>query len=212
MGDLTRFGSVCSPYWTETFIVGGGPSLNRFNFELLRGRTTLAVNDAAVALPWATALFSLDATWIKKRREFLPTFAGERYLAPPDGDPMDIDGVICLRRSHDPGLSFDPDVVCLGGTSGYGALNVAVLKKSRRIWLLGFDYTGTQHWFPQYPWHHNGNEGYYPGWAEKFRDARTALYKRRVEVFTVGLGSRVDAFPRISIENFVRRLSDGVDL
>ncbi len=206
------YGAVSGPYWNEVFLIGGGPSLEGFDFELLRGRTLLAVNDAARVLPWATALFSLDAKWIRERREFLQSFKGERYLAPPESDPRDLAGVCYLRRSNDPGLSTSPDTVCLGGTSGYGALNVALLKRASRIILLGYDYSGIVHWFPQYRWAAHGNERYYSDWALKFDSTLLPLRKAGAKVLNVGLGSHIRAFPKTSLAELERRLKDGMDI
>ena len=56
---------------------------------------------------------------------------------------MRIPGATYLERSRTDGLSDDLTTVHLGGCSGYGALNVAVLKgaHSKKIAeLLGHDY------------------------------------------------------------------------
>jgi len=44
------------------------------------------------------------------------------------------------RRIDISNLSDDPGAICSGGSSGFGAVNLAWLKRSRRMILLGFDY------------------------------------------------------------------------
>jgi hypothetical protein len=45
-----------------------------------------------------------------------------------------------LRRLDTTALSDDPHTVYSGGSSGFGALNIAWLKRAKRIVLLGFEY------------------------------------------------------------------------
>ena len=197
-----RYGKICGPPWDEVFLIGGGPSLRGFDFEKLRGRTTLAINDAVLHIPWATALFSLDVNWARNRATVIQEFSGEKYLALPEDGP-EIPGVVYLQRSRSPGLSTDPSRVCMGGNSGYGALNVAYLKGAKRIVLLGYDFRtirGEKHWHAGYFWDRSSSMQYFADWARNFDDAAVQLRKAGVEVLNASLESLISAFPKIRLD------------
>lgn len=195
--------------WGErVYLIGGGPSLIGFPFEKLCGRTVLAVNDAMLSLSWATAVFSVDRQWASKRQDALRQFEGEVYLAMPS-DVADIPGAVYLERDYGDGLSLEWPRVRMGGTSGYGAVNLAVLKGGKQLVLLGYDYSyrqGQSHWFPTYPWFQSGNERYMRGWAGKFLTMTDTLKRIRVQVVTAGEGSRITAFPKVPLTTVLQEL------
>ena len=210
-----RYGSVSEPWWSEAFLIGGGPSLRGFDFGLLRSRTTAAVNDAVLYLPWATALFSLDVQWIQNRRQEITGFAGEKFLAPPENDEPGLPGVVYLRRARYPGLSNNPTQLCLGGNSGYAALNLAYLKRARVIALLGYDFCidgGSHHWHEGYRWAPSSGQHHLQEWAREFEVAAKLLQADGVRVINVGLGSRIEAFERMSLPDLVALLRGGSSL
>ncbi len=200
-GTAINFGLVYSPWWDDrpVYIVGGGPSLRDFDFERLRGRRVLAVNEAFVNLPFAPdAVFSLDSNWARHRCAEMTCFTGEKFLAVqepywPYVDPS----AIMLRRLRRPGLSVDQGSVHICGTSGYGALNVAYLKRAREIFLLGFDMAGSGHWHPEPGW---GGEIALEPWAAAFDDASAQLSAEGVKVWNCSPRSAILAFSRISLE------------
>lgn len=194
------YGVVCGK-WHRAFLVGGGPSLAHFDFELLRGQTLIAVNDAALRLPWATALISADRTWIAHREKEVLAFQGERYLVVSEGKPRPLSGVIYLRQTTDRGLSSNPGTIHVRGNSGYAALNLAFLKGARQIILLGYDFSqGHQHWFPKYPWQPSrANETYYQRWAAEFVNTLPQLRQVGVDVINANPASRIEVFPKVSL-------------
>lgn len=50
------------------FIVGGGPSLRGFNYQLLRDKHVIAVNQSIFQLPFAKWFCTMDYTWLQKSR------------------------------------------------------------------------------------------------------------------------------------------------
>ena len=154
----------------------------------------LCVNDAILNMTGsgagallAAAVFSLDPRWVSRRRDFLEGFRGEKYLAvpcetfPPCGG---ISGAVYLQRSHARGLSDDPEAVCTGGHSGYGALGIAYTKRARRVFLIGYDLNPVR-----------GRKDLYRFWADNYWNALPQLQARGVEVFNCNRGSAIDAFP-----------------
>lgn len=206
MATRNGFGRVAGPDWPEVYLIGGGPSLRGFDLSLLRGRTCVAINDAILHAPWAAALFSLDQVWIANRKAEIEAFAGERYLAVPDDYDFDHGpvGVTFLRRCRGmTGLSTDPEKLYLGGgNSGFGALNLAFLKRARRIILLGYDYCyGRQHWHQGYKWANNGGDRVLEGWARQFDHTAPQLTARHVLVLNASPDSRITVFPTIPLSS-----------
>jgi hypothetical protein len=159
----------------------------------MRGQTVCAVNDAAIRLyplrqQFASlSVFSLDSVWVNKNCKFLADFDGEKFVALPldtfpecDGIP----GVTYLQWSTKPGLSDDPGVICTGGNSGYGALNLAYLKKARYINLVGYDM-------------HPADKPHFPIWSAMFQEAVPQLRKNGVLVLNFNPHSNIHAFPKV---------------
>ncbi len=198
------YGTVCSPWWDDqpVCIVGGGPSLRGFDFARLAGRRVLAVNEAfthfsANLLP-ADAVFSLDNNWARHRCAEMTCFRGEKYLAVQDDYWLYVDqSATMLRRLRRPGLSEDPGAVHICGTSGYGALNLAYLKRARQIFLLGFDMAGSGHWHPEPGW---GGAIPLEPWAAAFDVAAEQLRAAGVHVVNCSPKSAIQAFEKISLE------------
>lgn len=186
---LSSYGAVLPPQWQEVWIVAGGAFAQRIDLEALRGRTILAVNEAAflgkpALFTFAAATFSVDSTWIRRRRAFLTSFPGEKYLAVPlDTFPecSSIPGAVYLQWSFRDGLSDDPRFLCTGGNSGYAAINLAYLKGAKIIHLIGYDM--------------DGPEDKYRQWIPRFRSMLPQLQAHGVQVLNHNINSRVNAFP-----------------
>ncbi len=203
MATKTNFGSVFGTPWADAYIVGGGPSLRGFDFGRLCGRTVIAVNDAALHVPFATALFSLDATWIRNRRELITSFAGEKYLAVAEDFDFSTAPPACylLRSRHGKGLSDNPQVIHMGGgNSGFGALNLAYLRGAERIVLLGYDlcHSGT-HWHAGYVWQATPNDHMYQKWAGNFSSTVRQLAMSGTAVWNACSSSQITAFPHCDL-------------
>lgn len=207
-----NFGKVAPVDWGNkpVAIVGGGSSLKDFDFQRLRLQyTVLAVNASMLDLPWADAGFSLDRRamrdwWPKLRQLTIP-----QYYAVPDLKLKNFNGsattyMTFVRRIFSSEFSQVPRYICSGGTSGYGALQLAYLKGAKDITLFGFDYGAINE-----EWHHN--EGHYKfyeaqddkkweQWAKNFDRAAIVLEEQGVKVMNASPKSRITAFPKISIE------------
>ena len=190
--------------WDKVYLVGGGPSLRGFDFERLRGQVVVAINDASRHLPWATALFSADLIWMDNRRSHIESFPGERYLAiPPDVQGV-YRGVQYLTRLRLLGLSEVQGCVHFGATSGYAAVNLAVLKGAKEIVLFGYDYSGTDRWYPDYVWSSGGRgQLEHEEWARNFGTMLPALALAGVKVMNAGLSSKITAFPKVELMSSV---------
>lgn len=187
------YGTVGPPWWGETWIVAGGPSLGTFDRSRLRGKRILAVNgglfwDQVVNsfLYGDVTVFSADPDWVRLNLRMTLPLKAERYVSvalDTHPDLANIPGVTYLQRSHEDGLSDDPGFLCTGGNSGYAAINLAYLKGAKDIHLVGFDMDpATDEKFTQ--------------WIPRFRTMLPQLQARGVRVTNHNPNSFIDAFPK----------------
>lgn len=180
----------------RVWIVGGGPSLKGFDFSILRSQFVLTVNDACFALPWAAGVVSIDRTWIRERARQASLWAGWKFLGTREG--LEHPAASWLMRSE-PGLSTQWGVMHAVGTSGYAALNVAVLLGARFVGLLGFDYTQPgRHWFPNYAWPSGTASLFDPA---GFDSTLPQLSRRGVRVVNFSPASAIAAFEKRPLED-----------
>lgn len=127
------------------FIIGGGPSANNVDFNLLQSETVVCVNDAYRDFPDAAMIYWLDSVWAAENHDTLMLhdcklkFTAKRHsrVRPNKEDPTS-DGGYCLQQTGD--FGYDPDVNCLmGNNSGVHALNIVVNMKPKRVVLIGYD-------------------------------------------------------------------------
>ena len=180
------YGSVSpSPRWGEVWIIARGPSVRQFDLSRLRNKQVLGVNTFVLCLETPAAICSADWRWIGSHRNLLGKYEGERYLAvslETHPEAAGIPGAVYLQRSYDSGLSDDAGALCLGGNSGYAAINLAVLKGATDIHLVGFDMR------PE-----DGEK--FQQWAPLFRSMRPQLARLGVRVTNHNPQSAIDAFP-----------------
>lgn len=200
--------AVGEPWWDDRplFVVGGGPSLRGYDLSRLRERgRVLGINDSAFLVP-SDAAFSIDRTWLQRREARILAFPGEVWvgLGEPETENLRLPAKVnYLRRVQGSGLSTDPREVVNGLNSGYSALNLAVHKRARTIYLLGYDLTptpaGDTHWHGGYPWNHGTAIKYYERWARRF-DAVPACLPAGTVVYNANPRSAVTAFPFTTYE------------
>ncbi len=204
--------------WTvpRAFLIGGGPSLLGFDFEVLAGRRCIAINNSWEKLPEADILYFCDRVWWDKKppkADHLATvyktnaeaakahFRGQYVvsLAADCADPF----VKHLRNAGRNGaLSTNPSALAHGSNSGYQAINLAVLLGAKRIVLLGIDMKvdgAKTHWHQGHGQdiHTMGHRlktmaGYFPRLLEPLRSAG-------VEVINSSMESALTCFPKVPL-------------
>ena len=217
---LVQWGRVGPPYWEgrQLFVVGGGPSLAGYDLGRLREHGwVLGVNRTADYWP-VDAVFTIDYQFLRRRAADLAGWAArgiETYAAVADDyDRPPIPGVTYLKRVSMDGISLDPSVIANGLNSGFGGLNLAVLKLARRIILLGFDLQPVAkdqptHWHSGYDWGGaRASVSHYERWASRFRQA-VSMIPPGVEVLNANPDSAIRAFPFTTYEAIgLRRTGD----
>lgn len=134
----------------KCLIIASGPSLTQDDVNLTKGKFdyTIAISDCYRICPWASLLYSCDTKWWKYYNG-VPEFTGQKvspFKACAEKYSM---GWIPAQYQE---FSFS-DSIAFGNSSGYQALNLAVLLGFKEIYLLGYEYqvTDKSHWFGDHP-------------------------------------------------------------
>jgi hypothetical protein len=117
-----------------------------------------------------------------------------------------VDGAKYIMSIKEQGLSLSTAYLHKGATSGYAALGIAVLKRARKIILLGFDYgvSGSRHHYHEsYPWHHRASDMSWKVWAEKYEVAASDCWSLGIEVLNASPSSCLTCFKKISLEEAI---------
>jgi hypothetical protein len=136
------------------FIVGGGPSLEGFDWDLLKSKRTIGINRAYEVFE-PTMIFSMDTSYLnriyqgKYGQAVLERFKASKSLKvwlvrgdPPISLP---DGILIVKHWTDyrkamRAFSFSmAEGIGHGNNSGYAALNLACCLGANPIYLLGYD-------------------------------------------------------------------------
>ena len=197
------FGVVDAPFWDDRdlYIVGGGESLiGRDLSQLNKKGRVLGVNRAPDFVP-CDVFFTIDHTFLRKRRESIEQWAasgmeawacaGEQWFDQEAAIPL----VKYLIRVQGTGIDAGPGTLINGLNSGYCAVCLAVLKRAKRIYMLGYDLNGENgHWQDGYDWGTGRTKIYFERWAAKFDDIARDL-PPDVQVLNCNPDSGVTAFP-----------------
>lgn len=203
-------------------VIGGGPSLQDFDWELLRGWRTIGVNRVYEKFD-PTIIFSMDTRflrWIMEekygdeaRKKFVASKAYKVWLCTYNCKlPLEI-YIVKVWENYSRGFRAFPETmrngIGHGNNSGYGALNLAVCLGADPIYLLGFDmqYLKTDpkdvtqyrtHWHEGHPQPHK------PDTVIRFREYfRLPAAKTRelgIEIINLHPGSALDCFPKMRRE------------
>jgi hypothetical protein len=204
--------------WNDkpVFLIGGGASLRGFDFSVMRSTHAyvVGVNQAIFDAP-VCAGFSADSLFIERRAAQLQRLAErgiEIVLAPgaapgsaPGAPKIRVPGAIYLTRKITRGLSSNPTVVHSIGSSGYAAVNLAVLKHAQGIVLFGFDYhtRDGEHYYDDPPWY--WQHSCWSTWAQGYESMLPALRAAGVEVINASPTSAITCFPKLTIEDALAR-------
>ena len=143
------------------FVVGGGPSLNGFDFTQLNGFDTIAINKAVEYIPNPTYFVTTDYSYfvkaslpidqikLKVQKSYFVANMSHSYMEMKGGQIIDTrrnfvyedlhhyDGVIL--SNHSSGFSSTINEFSNGENSGHCGIQLALLLGYKKIYLLGFD-------------------------------------------------------------------------
>ena len=169
-------------------IIGGGPSLDGFNFSRVKD-PVIAINDACYVKK-AAIIVAMDKSWHSKNGKYLAAYDG--YLV-TDRDTTRKDAV---RVEYHEGLKHENEfdwTIKKANLSGFLALAVALHLGAQKVVLLGYDggYSGKSNWY------NNPNAATPSGYSNK--NAYYDIFKHH-DIVNVGMDSQIQSFRKIPID------------
>jgi hypothetical protein len=205
------YGKISKPFWDDkpVAIVGGGPSMVGFDYERLRGAHVLAVKRVALSIPWADAAFG----WGDLPDKINGSPSRIYWAVPEDqAQPPTAKNITYLHRLDGHGVSEDPGSVFGGKTSGFGAMQVCIHKRAKRVILFGFDYDGGNggphigEGTAQYQRRKAQDAISWASWAEHFRVYVEPLRQLGIEVVNACPTSAIRCFQKVTQHDGIRLL------
>lgn len=135
------------------FIVAGGESLEKFNFDKLKNEKVIGINKAFISYPDLDITYFMDTPFYESIRSgqqdkiekkevkklWASTGGYKISLSPRNIYKFDKE-VYCIRRNQFPILNKDLKEGIYGGScSAFGALGLAILLGANPIYFLGLD-------------------------------------------------------------------------
>ena len=198
--NFGEYGKV-DPLWKgETvYLIGGGPSLAKFEWNRLKNKKTIAINKAIQFYPNADALYWTDGrvyTWF---REDIDSFKGLKYTIRANGK----EDITSLKRGKKFGIEWAKDTIAHGNNSGCAAINLAIHLGAKRIILLGYDMgnNGTvSHFHDGYPVNATGANIYKNQFMPAFDAIAEEIKGKGIQIFNACPTSKLNSFKKITIE------------
>ncbi len=200
------------PRWTpeakwqdqDVFIIGGGHSLEPFDFNLLKSELTVGCNTAyQYGSEICKICFFGDKKWWTKHKERLEQFKGAVFTSCPQLQKDTTPWLWIMGRRQ---RGFHQDVLGWGKNTGLGAVNLALLLGAKKIFLLGFDMHLSKDGKPN--WHNQlldkPNKNVYPGFIKGFQRTVKDLEIKfpGKEIINITDDSDLNVFPKIGIKKF----------
>lgn len=192
----------------ECYIVGGGTSIEGFDWSLLEGKFVIALNRALENLPKADIVFFIDKRFWNEYKLKIIAHKGKLIKASRPGSRIDHDMVEEYTLHELLGLYKGSKGINYGWNTGYAAINLAAVHLGfNKIYLLGFDMKSIvvnnkkkTHFHDGYPakWRHN--ERAYHFMLQRFDTIVEPLKEMGIEVININEGSNLKCFPTISFK------------
>lgn len=197
---------IPSEWWKgkDAFVIGGGPSLRDFNWDLLRPVLTVGCNDAYLLGPSiCTVCVFGDLKWYRTHMRALEKFENTVFTNQPslhEGSPQ---WLMTLPRHR---LGLHRSALSWGGNTGCSAINLALILGASRVFLLGFDLRVKE---SKTNWHDQNiskpNATSYVRFREGFKaiaDDLPKVYPGR-QVINLTPDSALEVFPKGNIEDYL---------
>ena len=199
---------------SRCFIIGGGPSLKRFDFSRLSNEFTIAINRAHEFIKDPSIIFFIDEDGFYNKlmeKEFGGAVRMKFQKSRSLKIALNISGrnygnnIYSVPLSEKPEMTFDlKEGLYDGGNSGYAALNLAVCMGVKTIYLLGYDMKGdgkgNQAWFHS-GYEQKGKESNYKDWIKDFERIAPVLKNKGIKVVNLNPNSELKCFEFGNIDN-----------
>jgi len=205
------------------FLIGGGPSLKDFDFNLIKNELTIGINKSftkfSTTINYAMDMrfydmvtYAQNSTWKEAHQQWL-AYKGIKLFMRNSGKFKFDSSVYVVNNIDKKVLSFDlAKGIWPGNNSGFGALQLAVALGCSRIGLLGYDLKVQEnqkkiktHWHEGY-----GFEGVksFQSKLNKFKmcfeEFSSVILQQNIEVVNLNPDSALKCFPFDTIGNFLK--------
>jgi hypothetical protein len=203
---------VVEKYNKTAYIIGGGPSLEFFNWNLLNEtKFVVGINRAYEVCPTAQIIYFTDDDWyaLHKKRNFLQHSA---VKIKGSLNPSKLGNDTAIRQMHltgEKGLDMKPNRLKHGRNSPYAATNMLIQWGFKKIYLMGIDLkygrkdpngprNRKTHW-------HDGHrridgEGTFKSFARNYKDLPNLISPHGVIIININDSSGLKTFPTETYE------------
>lgn len=187
----------------DVFVIGGGTSLEKFDWSLLREECTVGCNDAyLLGAETCKICFFGDPKWWKLHRHRIVKYEGLVFTSHSDFQRTKLDWVWTLPRKVN-GLATD--ALGWNKNTGASAVNLALILGAKRVFLLGFDMflsNDKANWHPNLVSKPDPTvyKTFIKGFQQVARDLNRVFPGR--EIINVTDNSGLDMFPKIGCDVF----------
>jgi len=208
----------------EVFIVGGGPSLKGFDFSRLANKNTIAVNVAALDVPNPTYSITADSGTFRRLQQgyfkdvdttwVVVTNPNHSTMKFKDGKFQHKSGFvynpfatnILIRNAGVEGIGFSFKDFRTGYNSGFCALQLAVLLRYKKIYLLGFDlHPNEGHYHNRYGAGKTNKKDVDMFFNNFVLGLNSIARETDIKVFSCSQGSRLNTvIPFVSFEDIIK--------
>lgn len=194
----------------DVFVIGGGPSLQGFDWQLLVSEKTLGCNSAFKLGPAVCkACVFGDKKWWEFNRDELAKYAAHRPVY-TNCTALFRQAAPWLRMMPREGSGLHREALGWNGNTGAAAINLALVLGARRVYLLGFDLKarGAQsNWHAWHPWGPPRKPPYQQflrGFNAVWRDWHAKFNDRKIVNLVIGDSSALpeSIVPRIELDKF----------
>lgn len=178
------------------YVVGSGESLLDFDFELLRDKNVIAVNEMIFKkIPFAQVLVALDPGWFTRNKPKMYKFTGIRIMKCGKGR-------LGWNYFIDQGMTEDKLILRNATNSGFYAMVAALKLGATKVYLLGFDVT----WKKQpycYDIPQAEVDKYRNGMHRKDAHLRYFEYYKDYNIINASPDSAITCFPKCSLSEIL---------
>ena len=201
----------------DVFILGGGPSLNDVNFDLIKGKHVIGVNNAYgdrisdnngklieyKCRDWVDICFFGDGRWFDWHEVWLRKFKGQIFSCATRA--RHLERIIYVQRGKSLGIEAKTNAIAWNRSSGAAAISLAYHFGAKRIILLGFDMRmidGKGNWHTDHKTSRK-DASVYRRFKEVFKHIKEDADKLGVEVLNATPDSAIIDFKFVKLEDVI---------
>ena len=184
------------------FIIGGGPSINDVNFDLIKDEYIIAVNEAFRLGTFSNIWYFSDSDIFKNHRKEIDAWPNR--VVSCAGVTKHHKKIEYYERCRQHTICFEPGKLAFpsrGANSGATAINLAIREGFERIILLGYD---MQQVNGKYNYHDYYKKAPRPDIYERFLEVFIKIAaEATVEIINATPNSALHCFPKVALEDLL---------